>query len=97
MAADEHRINIEHLMTLARIELGEGEKEKITNSLGEILDYFRMLSEVNVDGVEESAHAFPLGSVLREDKVEPAFSVEEALLNAVEKWDNQFVVPKIIE
>ncbi|MDR2436320.1 MAG: Asp-tRNA(Asn)/Glu-tRNA(Gln) amidotransferase subunit GatC [Puniceicoccales bacterium] len=94
---DEHHVNIEHLMTLARIELNEGEKEKIADSLDEILEYFRTLSEVNVEEVEESAHAFPLGSVLRGDEAESALPVEEALLNAAEKRDNQFVVPKIIE
>jgi aspartyl-tRNA(Asn)/glutamyl-tRNA(Gln) amidotransferase subunit C len=98
---DENRpdidINIEHLMTLARIDLNEAEKVKISDSLKEILDYFRELSEVSVDSVEESAHAFPLYNVLRNDKAGPAFSVESALLNAPEQRDDQFVVPKVVE
>ncbi|MDR0680064.1 MAG: Asp-tRNA(Asn)/Glu-tRNA(Gln) amidotransferase subunit GatC [Puniceicoccales bacterium] len=98
---DENRpdvdINIEDLMTLARIDLSEAEKVKIAHSLKEILDYFRELSEVNVGGVKESAHAFPLYNVLRNDKAGPRFSVESALLNAPEQRDNQFVVPKVVE
>ncbi|MDR2721051.1 MAG: Asp-tRNA(Asn)/Glu-tRNA(Gln) amidotransferase subunit GatC [Puniceicoccales bacterium] len=97
MVTDEHHINIEHLMTLARIELSESEKAKIANSLDEILSYFRVLSEVNVNGVEESAHAFPLRITLREDSIGPSLSVEEALLNTTEKRDNHFVVPRVVE
>ncbi|MDR3274305.1 MAG: Asp-tRNA(Asn)/Glu-tRNA(Gln) amidotransferase subunit GatC [Puniceicoccales bacterium] len=94
---EENRIDIERLTTLARIELEGSERVKIIDSLDEILDYFKTLSGVDVGGVEESAHAFPLYNVLRDDKVGPVFSAEDALLNAPEQRDNQFVVPKIVE
>lgn len=93
---DKH-INIERLMTLARIALTEDEKHIIADSLDSILGYFQELSEVNVDGVEESAHAHPLYNVLREDEPGKMFTPEEALMNVPEKRDNQVVVPKIVE
>ncbi|MDR1255828.1 MAG: Asp-tRNA(Asn)/Glu-tRNA(Gln) amidotransferase subunit GatC [Puniceicoccales bacterium] len=94
---EEKHLNIEHLMTLARIELGGSERIKIADSLREILDYLEKLSEVDIEEVEESAHVFPLYNVLRDDLVGPMLSVEEALMNAPEQRDNQFIVPKVVE
>lgn len=94
---NENHIDIEHLMMLARIELTEQEKIRITDSLNSILEYFKELSDIDVTGIEESAHAFPVYNVLREDEADTMLSTEEALLNAPEKRDNQFVVPKIVE
>ena len=37
-----------------------------------------------------------LENVLREDKVEPSLSQEEALANAPDKKDGYFKVPKVI-
>jgi aspartyl-tRNA(Asn)/glutamyl-tRNA(Gln) amidotransferase subunit C len=90
-------VNIEHLVELARIELSTSEKEKLRDNLVTILDYFRELSKLDVDGVEESAHAFPIYNVLRDDEIGPMFSVENALLNAPERDGNQFAVPKVVE
>ncbi len=94
--SDNH-IDIERLMTLARIALTEEEKQAITKNLDSILGYFRELSEVNVEGVEESAHAYPLYNVLRADEPGEMFTPEEALMNAPEQRDNQIVVPKVVE
>ncbi len=94
---NDNHIDIEHLMTLARIELTDDEKYKIKNSLKGILGYFKELSEIDIEGVEESAHAYPLYNVLREDECGDMFTPEEALMNAPNKRDNQFIVPKIVE
>jgi aspartyl-tRNA(Asn)/glutamyl-tRNA(Gln) amidotransferase subunit C len=94
---DGERVDIERLMVLSRIEFSEDEKKNIAESLAEILDYFRDLTEVDVDGVEESAHAYPIYNVLRDDVAGPVLSVTDALSNAPEERDDQFVVPKIIE
>lgn len=97
MNDDDHHIDIERLTTLARIALTEDEKQTITASLDSILGYFKELSNVDVGGVEESAHAHPLYNVLRADEPGPVFSPEEALMNAPKQRDNQIVVPKIVE
>ena len=60
-------------------------------------DYFKKLSDVNVDGVEPSAHAHAIYNVWREDDEGAAMPVEEALMNAPKKRDNQVVVPKVVE
>lgn len=92
-----HNIDIDRLATLARIELAEDEKQAMVQSLDSIFEYFQELSAVDIEGVEESAHAYPLYNILRADEPGIMFTPEEALMNAPEKRDNQVVVPKIVE
>ena len=88
---------LDHVANLARIELTEDEKSRYTAQLGDILAYIAQLNEVNVDGVEPTAHAFPVVNVWADDVPEAGLSVEQALSNAPEKRDNMFVVPKVVE
>jgi len=58
---------LEHLATLARIELTLEEEEKFLKDLGSILEYFKELQEVDTTGVEPLSGGTLLTSVFRED------------------------------
>ena len=89
--------NLDHVANLARINLTAEEKARFASQLGDVLTYIAQLNEVNVEGVEPTAHAFPVVNVWAADVAEPGLSVEDALRNAPEKRDNMFVVPKVVE
>ena len=55
------------------------------------------LKEVNVDGVEPTAHAFPIYNVWADDVAVAGLSVEDALRNAPKTRDNMIVVPTVVE
>ena len=93
----EHEINVEYVAHLARLELTAEEKRKIGEQLSHVLDYVEKLKEVDVSGVEPTAHAFPLVNVTRPDEVRPSLSNEEALSNAPAHANGLFIVPKIVE
>jgi len=65
--------------------------------LGNILGYIEKLKEVNVSGVDPTAHAFPLVNVVRPDEIRPSLTNEEALRNAPAQANGLFMVPKIVE
>jgi aspartyl-tRNA(Asn)/glutamyl-tRNA(Gln) amidotransferase subunit C len=88
---------LDHVANLARIDLTAEEKERFAAQLGDVLGYIAQLNEVNVEGVEPTAHAFPVVNVWAADVPEPGLSVEDALRNAPEKRDNMFVVPKVVD
>jgi aspartyl-tRNA(Asn)/glutamyl-tRNA(Gln) amidotransferase subunit C len=90
-------LKLDHVANLARIDLTAEEKERFGRQLGDVLAYIALLNEVNVDGVEPTAHAFPVVNVWADDVPEPGLPVEEALRNAPEKRHNMFVVPKVVE
>ncbi len=95
MAAVE--IDVKYVAHLARLSLSHDEERKIGEQLGNILSYIEKLKEVDVSGVEPTAHAFPLVNVARPDEVRPSLSQEDALHSAPCHANGLFMVPKIVE
>ena len=95
--SEESSMDIDYVANLARIELTSQEKEKYQGQLGDVLKYFEKLQEVDVEGVEPTAHAFPRFNVWDKDLAIDGFSAEEALLNAPKSRNEQVVVPKVVE
>jgi aspartyl-tRNA(Asn)/glutamyl-tRNA(Gln) amidotransferase subunit C len=95
MAATE--IDVKYVAHLARIALTPAEEQKIGAQLGNILGYIEKLRELDVSGVEPTAHAVPMINVTRPDEVRPSLPTEEALRNAPAQANGLFLVPKIVE
>jgi aspartyl-tRNA(Asn)/glutamyl-tRNA(Gln) amidotransferase subunit C len=90
-------IDVKYVAHLARLSLSPEEEQKISEQLGHILGYIEKLKEVDVTGVEPTAHAFPLVNVTRPDEIRPSISQEDALRNAPAQANGLFMVPKIVE
>ena len=90
-------MDIDYVANLARIELSDEEKTTYQRQLGDVLKYFEKLQELEVDGVEPTAHAFPRHNVWDQDESKQGFSASEALKNAPQSRQDQVVVPKVIE
>ena len=82
---------------LARLELSEDEKARLTTDLNGILSQFARLQELDTQDVSPTSHSLPLQNVFREDEVRPSLSREAATANAPEKRDGNFIVPQIME
>lgn len=82
---------------LARLELTDAEKTRLTTDLNGILGQFARLQELDTADVPPTSHSLPLQNVFREDNVRPSLSREEAVANAPEKRDGNFIVPQIME
>ena len=82
---------------LARIRVEDDQLPALAQEFSNILDFIEQLNEVDVEGVEPMAHAFPRHNVWDEDQPRTGFSAEEALMNAPDKRQDQVVVPKVIE
>ena len=87
-----------HIATLARIGLTEKDVEKYQHDLSEILDYFKKLEEVNVDGIEPIGHITGMQNTFRSDKYEDFGSLgrEEIMQNAPETKDGYIKVKSVL-
>ena len=94
MAAD---FDIKYVAHLARLSLTPAEEQQYGAQLNGILGYIEKLKQLDVAGIEPTAHAVPLTNVFRADIARASFSNEEALRNAPAKGNGLFVVPKIVE
>jgi aspartyl-tRNA(Asn)/glutamyl-tRNA(Gln) amidotransferase subunit C len=89
--------DIEYVAELARIKLTPEEVATFRAQLGNVLDHVAKLNELNVAGVEPTAHSFPLYNVFRPDEVRPSLPKEEALANAPHQAQGLFVVTKVLD
>ena len=94
MAGD---FDVKYVAHLARIALSPDEQEKFGTQLSNILGYIEKLNQLDVSGIEPTAHAVPLVNVFRADEVRPSLPNAEALRNAPAGANGLFMVPKIVE
>lgn len=90
-------LDVRYIAHLARLELTPEEARTFGAQLGEVLGYVEKLKELDVTGVEPTAHAMPLVNVTRPDVVRPSLPHDEALRNAPARAGGLFIVPKIVE
>ncbi len=88
---------VEHVARLARLELTAEEKERMRAQLDSILSYIDKLNELDTSAVEPTSHVLPMTNVFREDEVMPSLSQEEVLVNAPDRHELFFRVPRILE
>jgi aspartyl-tRNA(Asn)/glutamyl-tRNA(Gln) amidotransferase subunit C len=81
---------------LARLDLSTEELERSTTQLGDMLDHFADIDELQLDDVVPMTQPYPLSNVLREDVPKPGLDREEVLAAAPEVEDHRFKVPPII-
>ncbi|MBP1752414.1 MAG: glutamyl-tRNA(Gln) amidotransferase, subunit [Geobacteraceae bacterium] len=91
------REQIDHVARLARLELTDAEKEMFTGQMDAILAYVDKLNELDTGGIIPTSHAVPVENVFREDVATESLGTDRALLNAPDRSESFFRVPKVIE
>ena len=89
--------DVRYTMQLARLQLSEEEIAKFQAQLSQVLAYVEKLEQVDVSGVEPTAHANAVFNVFREDAPRDWFTPDDALANAPRSANQLFIVPKVIE
>ena len=91
------RDTVLHVAKLARLELGDGEIDRMQKDLGNILEYVNSLAELDTATVEETTQVAVLGAPLRPDVVEPSLANEVALREAPRSSGGGFAVPAFVD
>ncbi len=90
------RQDVEKVSLLARLRLTEDELDKMTAQMGQILEYFEQLKELDTSSVEPMAHAVELSNVFAGDVVRPSLDRDEALSNAPKRDEECYRVPAVL-
>jgi aspartyl-tRNA(Asn)/glutamyl-tRNA(Gln) amidotransferase subunit C len=90
------RKEVEHVATLARLELNAEEVERITAQLDKILSYVVKLDELDTEGVAVTTHTQNIANAFREDEVRESLDRKKALANGPQENGEVFVVPRVI-
>lgn len=94
---DVSREVVEHVATLARLDLSDEEVERLQKEMGRILEHADKLQEVNTDDIQGTSHVIPMTNVYREDEVGQSLTPEEVVANAPDAAEEFFKVPRIVE
>ncbi len=89
---------IRHLETLARIDLTDEERTRLSEQLDRIIEYVEQLREIDTDDiVPTSAVVHQEQSALRPDELRPGLDREVILGQAPDAKGGFFRVPKVVE
>ena len=82
-----------HVARLARLALTEEEVERLGAQLSAILEAVGKVAELDLEGVEPTAHPLEVVNVWAEDSPRPSLPIEDALANAPDREAGFFRVP----
>ena len=97
MAASSKGIDVAHIAALARLQLSPEAAAKLAGEMESIVGYVEMLSELDVSGIEPTAHAMPRANVIRDDVPKTSFPHNVMLMNAPAAVDQELIrVPQVL-
>ena len=93
-------ISIEELKKiaqLARIKLTLDEEKRYAETISVVLDYMKILNEVDTAGVEQTSQVTGLEDVVRFDESRDCKIIKELLFQMPQIENNELVVPGVFE
>ena len=93
----EQKFNVAKTATLARLNLTDEESAQFQEQLGRIINHVDALAEIDVEGIEPTAHPAPVLDRLREDEAGESLPQEAILQNAPDQALQQIRVPKVVD
>lgn len=91
------REHLDKIAHLARLEFEEKDADKMMKDMTAIVEWVEKLKEVDTEGVEPLTTMSYEINVLREDEVKGHLPHDQAMINAPQKDQDYFRVPKVIE
>ncbi len=90
-------IDVRYVANLARINLSDEEVTRFSTQLEDIMGYIEKLGEVDVEGIEPSAHPIEMSNRVRKDEPIPSLPAEGFLQNTPDQANGQLRVPKVVD
>ena len=89
-------MDITKIARLARLDLSEEEKARYQTELSAVLDYAQSLSDLDLEGVDETVQVVDQEGALRGDQVMPHMTRQAALDNAPDHDGSHIIVPRVV-
>ena len=97
MAEQGTKIDVAQVASLARLSLPQDMIPRLQSEMEQIVGYVEMLADLDVSGIEPTAHAVARTNVLRDDVPSDPFPREALLANAPDLIEGELVkVPQVL-
>ncbi len=81
---------------LAKLDLNEGEAEKLAVEVSRMLEYFSVMEKVDVEGLEATVQTLSRENVCRPDVVTSRDVSAKMLDNAPKRDDRFIIIPNVL-
>ncbi len=88
---------ITRMANLSMLDLTDSEKNEYAAQISSMLNYFKQIQSLAVEGVEPAYHALVADNVLREDRAAPSAGQRAVIAGAPGADGHSYCVPAIIE
>ncbi len=88
---------VKKIAQLARIKLTPDEEKRHAETISAVLDYMKILNEVDTKGVEQTSQVTGLEDVVREDAPRDCEFKKEIIEQMPDVRENELVVPGVFE
>ena len=86
-----------HIANLACLNLTPQEIKKYAEDMTDILEFAKVVNNVNTDDIKETIGINGEYNVFRKDEVKQSISKQELLKNAPSQDEGMFRIPKVIQ
>ena len=91
-------IDVAYVAKLARLDITDEHAQELQKDMESILEYIDLLTELDVSGIEATAHAAPLTNVMRPDVFVKFENREGLIANAPATVDSELIkVPQVMQ
>lgn len=88
---------VKKLAQLARINLSQDEEARYAETISAVLDYMKILNEVDTKDIEPTFQVTGLHDVTRNDEIKNSPIVKELVGQMPRREDDELVVPGVFE
>lgn len=88
---------VKKIAKLARIDLTPEEESRHAETISVVLDYMKILDEVDTTSIEPTAQVTGLSNIVREDIPHECETKKELITQMPEVKQNELVVPAVFE
>lgn len=88
---------VKRVARLARIKITPEEAKGLEKELSGILEWVKQLDEVDTKNVEPMTRVVDMKLKMRRDEINDGEMADQVTVNAPEKNDHFYVVPKVVE
>lgn len=88
---------MEYIGILSQLELTGKERENVKADMEKMLNYIKILNQLDTEKTEPMIHCFSYPNVFREDERKNKDRRDDMLSNAPAQKEGQYLVPKTVE
>jgi len=88
---------VKHIAKLSKLDIPDDQLDYYASEINKILDYFKIISEVDTSNVEPLTHITGEYNVVREDIVDECIENKKFIDNCPESFGQYIKVPKVLD